>query len=164
MTVGERIKHIRKFRNITQAELGQMLGFEGKSQAIRITQYETNYRVPKQDMIMDIARILECNYKALSNYDSGSAEDIMEMLFWLEENGHANTIKLFEPTPVQTESDMKMTYNENTFHSSSAPVALAFDYGLMNDFLLEWSRKKKELTDGRITAAEYFEWKIQWPK
>ena len=164
MTIGERIKCIRKFRNITQAELGLALGFEGKSQAIRITQYETNYRVPKNDMIMEIARILECNYRALSSYDLGSAEDIMEMLFWLEENGHANTIKLFETTPVQTNANIQMTFNENDFNSSSAPVVLTFDYGLMNDFLLEWSQKKKELADGKISASEYFEWKIQWPK
>ena len=164
MTIGERIKRIRTFRNMTQAELGLALGFEGKNQAVRITQYETNYRVPKNDMIFEIAKILNCNYKALSNYDSGSAEDIMETFFWLEENGHANTIKLFKTTPVQNDEDIQMNYNENNFSSASVPIALSFDYGIMNDFLLEWSEKKQDLKDGRITAIDYFEWKIQWPK
>lgn len=163
MTIGDRIKRIRTFRNMTQAELGSALGFEGKNQAVRIAQYESNYRVPKNDMVMDIAKILDVNYIALKNYDMGAAEDIIETLFWLEEAGNMNTIKLFETTPVYRNEDVTMTYNDDEHRSASAPVALTFDYGLVNDFLLDWSRKKKELEDGEITVDEYFEWKIQWP-
>lgn len=44
-----------------------------------------------------------------------------------------------------------------------APVAITINYGLVNDFLLEWNKKKQELAKGDITLAEYFEWKITWP-
>ena len=73
-------------------------------------------------------------------------------------------INLTTMTPVTNQADVKSTYNDNEVMSSSAPVALTFEYGLVNDFLLEWSNKKKELCDGAITPNEYFEWKITWPQ
>ncbi|WP_342758207.1 hypothetical protein [Kineothrix sedimenti] len=65
--------------------------------------------------------------------------------------------------PVTKDADVKMTYNDNEYMASGAPVALTFEYGLVNDFLLEWNTKKKELADGTISANDYFEWKITWP-
>lgn len=47
--------------------------------------------------------------------------------------------------------------------SMFAPVAITINYGLVNDFLLEWNKKKQELANRDITSAEYFEWKITWP-
>jgi len=164
MTIGERIKRIRTFRNMTQAELGEVLGFEPKNQAVRIAQYESNYRVPKDEMVLQIAKILNCNYKALSNYDFDAAEDIIETFFWLEETGNASIIKLFLMKPVQKDEDVKLTYNDNEYLSIGSPVAITFEYGLVNDFLQEWNTKKHELKDKLITVDEYFEWKIQWPQ
>ena len=162
MTIGERIKRIRTFRCMTQAELGAELGFEEKNRAVRIAQYESNYRVPKSEMIMKMAEILNCNYKALCNYDFGSAEDIIETLFWLEE-ANANSLSFHELYPVSHDRDVKMTYNERYYSGSVLPVAVIFNYGLVNDFLYEWSSKKEELKDGIINADEYFDWKITWP-
>ena len=42
MTIGDKIKKIRTFRNMTQAELGAALGWGDKG-ANRLAQYETNY-------------------------------------------------------------------------------------------------------------------------
>ena len=51
--------------------------------SVRIAQYETGARVLKADMLTKIADVLQCNYKALDDYSLGSAEDIIETLFWL---------------------------------------------------------------------------------
>ena len=37
-------------------------------------------------------------------------------------------------------------------------------YEADNDFLLEWNKKKIELSTGKITPEEYFEWKIKFPE
>lgn len=179
MTVGERIKKIRIFRKMTMDEFGAALGFEGKSMSVRVAQYETGARVPKTDMLMKIADTLKCNYKALDNYSLGSAEDIIETLFWLEENAvfptegkgkhfpeyqaPGNLIRLAEMKPVYRDADVTLTYNDNEYMSIGAPVAVTFEYGLVNDFLLEWNRMKLKLANGEITPNEYFEWKITWP-
>lgn len=60
--------------------------------------------------------------------------------------------------------DVKMTYNEPESSISGTPVAVTFNYGLVNDFLLEWNKKKIELSTGKITPEEYFERKIKFPE
>ena len=176
MTVGERIKKIRIFRKMTMDEFGAALGFEGKSMSVRIAQYETSARVPRADMLAKIEEVLKCNYKALDDYSLGSAEDIIETLFWLEESAApatgkhfpeyqapGNLIRLAAMTPVTKDDDVKLTYNDNEYMSAGAPVAVTFEYGLVNDFLLEWNEIKNKLKTGEITPNEYFEWKITWP-
>ena len=65
--------------------------------------------------------------------------------------------------PVYRDADVTLTYNDNEYMSIGAPVAVTFEYGLVNDFLLEWNRMKLKLANGEITPNEYFEWKITWP-
>ena len=54
--------------------------------SVRISQYETGARIPGDDMIQKLVDALHCNYKAISDYSLGAAEDIIETLFWLEES------------------------------------------------------------------------------
>ncbi len=49
MAVGDRIKRARNLRGMTQKELGIAIGFEEKSADIRIAQYESNTRTPKEE-------------------------------------------------------------------------------------------------------------------
>ena len=81
MTIGERIKKIRVFRKMTMDDLGGALGFEGKNMSVRISQYETGARIPGEDMILKLADALHCNYKAISDYSLGAAEDIICLLY-----------------------------------------------------------------------------------
>ena len=156
MTIGERIKKIRVFRKMTMDELGGALGFEGKNMSVRISQYETGARIP------------------------GAAEDIIETLFWLEESATSlpargkgtrfpeytapgNLIHLTAMTPAKSSEAARPTYNEDDYDSTGSPVALTFEYGLVNDFLSEWCEMKTKLNNGEISPNEYFEWKITWP-
>ena len=95
MRVGERIKKIRIFRGITQRDLGIKMGYEEKFADTRIAQYESGYRVPKKDAIIQLAQILDVNYVMLLDYELGSAENLMQILFWLDEM-HPEMIKLVE--------------------------------------------------------------------
>lgn len=180
MTIGERIKKIRTFRHMTMDEFGAALGFEGKAMSVRVAQYETGTRVPKKDMILKMADILQCSYKALDDYSLGAAEDILETLFWLEEGspvstegrgkhfpeytGPSNLIRLYDMKPATGKAKPTMTYDDDDYTSIGSPVAITFEYGLLNDFLADWNVKKTELKEGKITPAEYFEWKITWPQ
>ena len=55
MAVGDRIKRARNLRGMTQKELGIAIGFEEKSADIRIAQYESNTRTPKEELLRKIA-------------------------------------------------------------------------------------------------------------
>ena len=55
MAVGDRIKRVRQFRGLTQKELGKLVGFDEKTADIRIAQYESNTRKPKEELLIKIA-------------------------------------------------------------------------------------------------------------
>ena len=67
MAVGDRIKRARNLRGMTQKELGIAIGFEEKSADIRIAQYESNTRTPKEELLRKIDYVvLECNEQMVS--------------------------------------------------------------------------------------------------
>ena len=63
MKLGARIRKIRMFRNITQKELGRRLGYGENSADVRIAQYESGQRTPKQETLIRIAEILEVDVR-----------------------------------------------------------------------------------------------------
>lgn len=166
MTVGEKIKLIRTFRGMTQKELGLAIGLEEKGADNRIAQYETNYRVPKKDMLDKFAEVLHVNRQNFYTDVDGTAEAIMRNFFWLDED-IKGVIHLFElcrnPGSESKSQELKASYTDNLEWPASAPVGLYFDYPLLNEFMVEWRLRQQELFKEEITRDEYFEWKINWP-
>ena len=86
MAVGDRIKRARNFRGLTQKELGIAAGLDERSADIRIAQYESGTRTPKEDLLRKIAEVLDVNYRSLYEPTLYAAEDIMYSLFELDEH------------------------------------------------------------------------------
>ncbi len=164
MTQGERIKHIRQKRNMTQQQLGELCGFSETTAGVRIRQYESNKKSPKDDTLLLIAQALKVNYIAIKNYDLGSAEDILETLFWLDSAG--NTIELFpfdRGRDYENNWKYKGFYNSEEYMSTRTPYGIVINYGLVNEFMEEWFLRKQELKNKEITPAQYDNWKWNWP-
>lgn len=157
MTVGEKIKCIRIFRGMTQKELGLAVGLTEN----RIAQYETNYRTPKKELLNQIAEALHVNSLNFYVEVSGSAEDIMQTFFWMDEL-NPNTVNLFQMTE-NPELSTEVEYKNSDSWTTSAPVGIFLNYNLVNQFLTEWLTRKTELKNGQITKKEYFEWKLNFP-
>ena len=166
MTIGDKIRHIRNFRGLTQKELGLKIGLDAKSADNRIAQYETNYRVPKKDMLVQIADALDVNVINFTGSTPGCAEDIMFTFFWMDEENRG-MINLFQLERTQGKTnasdDRAVRYNDNDDWPAHAPVGIYFDYGIVNDFMREWLKRKEELKAKEITNDEYMEWKLNWP-
>ena len=141
MTIGNKIKHIRNLRGLTQKEFGRLIGFDENTADVRVAQYESGTRTPKADLLRKMAEVLDVNICYLSEPSLYSAEEIMFSLFELDDN-----------YPV------KILDTPNKKHS------VCFDSVLMDGFLAEWQTRKQELADGTITPEEYLEWKINFPK
>ena len=150
MAVGDRIKRARNLRGMTQKELGIAIGFEEKSADIRIAQYESNTRTPKEELLRKIAEVLDVNYRSLYEPTLYAAEDVMYTLFELDE--HYPSTRLYEVTDT-TDPDFPEKH-----------MAVSFRYRLLDEFLKEWQLRKKQLRDGEITKEEYLEWKLNWPQ
>ena len=141
MAVGDRIKRVRNFRGMTQKELGIAVGFDEKSADIRIAQYESNTRTPKEDLLRKIAEVLDVNYRSLYEPTLYAAEDIMYTLFELDE--HYPGTRIYEVTDT-TDPDFPEKH-----------MAVSFRYRLLDEFLQEWQLRKKQLASGEITKEEY---------
>jgi len=149
MAIGERIKRIRNIRKLTQKELGLAVGFDENTADVRIAQYESNTRTPKEEMLRKIAEALDVNYNAVYESPLYAVEDIMFTLFELDEH---YPIRLHE---IVDETDPNFTEKH---------IAVDFHTRLLDEFLIEWQQRKKDLADGFISKAEYMEWKLNWPR
>ena len=166
MTLGEKIKKIRTFRGMTQRELGVAVGFDEKGADNRIAQYETNYRVPKNDLLKKMAEALHVDPQNFYTLVPGCAEDILRTLFWLDED-HPGAIRLFQLTPDQERyrsPDKSVYYKDDEDWPGGPPVGMYFNYGTLDCFMKEWLLRQQELRAGEITRGEYFEWKLNWPQ
>ena len=98
---------------------------------------------------------------------SGSAEDIMQTFFWLDED-NPGAINLFQlvrnPGKCNASDDTAVHYNDSDDWPAHPPVGLWFKYGVVDDFMREWLVRKNELKAGEITREEYLEWKLNWPE
>lgn len=134
MSVGDRIKHVRNFRGLTQREMGIRAGFDENTADVRINQYEAGLRKPKEEILTRIADALEVNYRSLYEPTFYTAEDIMYTLFEMDE--HFN-IRLHEVP------------DEN--FSSRKHYAIQIRYPVAESFLQEWDLRKKNLL--RVSSA-----------
>ena len=85
MNIGEKIRRLRKYRGMTQKELGIALGFPQGTASVRIAQYEGNYRVPKNKMLKDIAKILNVETRCIITPSEHKEEDMSYLLLEMEE-------------------------------------------------------------------------------
>ena len=131
MKLGARIRKIRMFRNITQKELGRRLGYGENSADVRIAQYESGQRTPKQETLIRIAEILEVDVRNFLSPGITTLDELMETLFWMEEENRG-LFHLF----LLNDSDSEM-----------AGITIR-DKKTMSS-LQEWMGKKQKLGDGR---------------
>ena len=97
MTIGEKIKYARNLRGFTQKELGLKLGFDEKSADVRIAQYESGTRTPKDDLLSEIANLLDVNISFLKNPSLENTETFIHLLFDLEQESkkhHTNNFSI----------------------------------------------------------------------
>lgn len=85
ITFGERLRFIRKHRNLTQKELGLKMGFPGKSADVRIAQYESDTRKPKAAIVQRLADALDVSAESLLSPMPSTEMEMMQMIFWAEE-------------------------------------------------------------------------------
>lgn len=80
---GQRLKFIRRYRCMTQNELGIRMGYSEKTADVRIAQYEKNTRTPKADTIKQFAKVLNVSPAVFSLTICASHEDLLQSLYWL---------------------------------------------------------------------------------
>jgi transcriptional regulator with XRE-family HTH domain len=145
MAVGERIRFIRNLRGMTQKYLGMAIGFNEKTSEVRMAQYESGSRTPKEKMIADLAAVLDVVPGALTLPDIESYTGLAHTLFALED--------LYGFRINSIEGELCLTLDK---HSKG--------YGSMYDIFSVWHSQAEKLKNGEITADEYNDWRYNYPK
>lgn len=137
LSQGSRIAFIRQFRQLSQVDVSDKLGLDGECKRRTIARYERGDRIPKNDRLEDIAKILKVSINSIKQYDFKNPLDIIHILMWLEE--------LYPKYRI----DLPITYYDD--------ACLAID-----KFMKEWNEMRIERTNKKITYEEYIEWKLNY--
>ena len=146
MAIGKRIKHIRNSRGLTQKELGAAIGFEGKTADVRIAQYESETRVPKDKLLAEIAEVLDVSPNTLAVPDIDSYIGVMHTLFALEDIYGLKIDKI--------DGELCLTLDKDK-QDLSLP---------MLDMLQAWQKETEKFKDGEISRQEYDDWRYNYPE
>ena len=92
---GQRIRHYRMLRGMTQKALGIAAGFPPETADIRIAQYESGARTPKHALLCTLAEALGISPSALDIPRIKSREELNQLLLALEKE-YALTVTITE--------------------------------------------------------------------
>lgn len=145
MAIGNRIKFIRNLRGLTQKDLGEAIGFKEKTSDVRIAQYESETRVPKDELLANIAHVLEVSPDALAVPNIDTYIGLMHTLFALED---MYGLKI-------NDVDGQICLTLDKFNNSS--------YASLFDRFRSWHDEHEKLANGEITKEDYDNWRYTYP-
>lgn len=148
MRLGNKIKQYRVLRNLSQKELGMKVGFSAATADSRIRKYESDTMAPKADIRAKIAEALDIDIEAISDVEITSFEDVMYVLFELEEQ--------FGMTIEKKDGKTSLVFDDDNYNIES-----------LISYLNMWKNKKDALMpEDKISYEEnqkqlkdYLSWK-----
>ncbi|ENY94061.1 hypothetical protein HMPREF1093_03077 [Hungatella hathewayi 12489931] len=146
MAIGQRIKFFRNRKGMTQKQLGEILGFLGKTSDVRMAQYESEARVPKIDLVKEMAGIFDVSTHALTVPNIDTYIGLMHTLFTLED---VYGLRISE---IDGELCLRLDKSNRDNYTS-----------LFNMFQA-WQQMSAKLEQGEITKEEYDQWRYKYPE
>lgn len=137
METGERIAAARKAAGVTQLQLAERIG-KTKS---AIANYESGFREPDGETIDAIAKVLGVTPQSLEDRHIDSVQDVLEMLFQMEEQG-------FGIEPVRIGSAVAIAVDPEAPHAPKLEMALE-----------KWAEQREAVKGGMLPEYEYAIWR-----
>ena len=145
MAFGKRIKFFRNRKGMKQKELGELLGFLGKTSDVRVAQYETEARTPKADLVKEMAQIFDVSTRAINVPNIDSYLGLMHTLFALED---MYGIKIEE---IDGELCLRLDREHREYQHLFEPFHT-------------WQQMAAKLEAGEISQEEYDNWRYNYPE
>ena len=143
--LGKRIRLFRSRKGLKQKELGEMVGFMGKTSDVRIAQYETEARTPKDDLIKQLADIFGVTPRAITVPNIDSYLGLMHTFFALEDEYGFKISTDKNGLPCITLDEEHQAYDQ------IAPMLFA------------WLTQYSKLKQGELSQDEYDNWRYNYP-
>ena len=132
MTLGEKIKHHRTMKGLTQKQLGEMTGIH----EVSIRKYEANKIAAKREQLEKIADVLGVPLNEFLELKIVTDSDVLPLLF-----------------AIDNEFEIEITSDDNkTFK-------MEFKEPMLNHFLRDWQSIKQLAELGRVSPEDYELWK-----
>lgn len=145
MAIGQRIKFFRNRKGMTQKYLGEILGFLGKTSDVRMAQYESEARVPKAELVKEMAGIFDVSTHALNVPDIDTYLGLMHTFFALED--------MYGLKIGEIDGEICLHLDK----SVTAPGST------LDDMFRAWQAQSARLEAGDISKEEYDEWRYKYP-
>ena len=146
MKTGDRIKFIRNFRGMTMKELGRRAGFNPEHPDVLVAHYESNLKTPRTENLLSIAEALNVSAHAIDVPDLDSHLGMLHTFFALEDHFGFYIDRLPSGEPI-----LRM-------HPGQVGTRR-----VMRDAFEAWLEEAEKYRDGKITSAEYDEWRYRVP-
>lgn len=146
MAIGQRIRFFRNRKGMTQKQLGEVLGFLGKTSDVRMAQYESEARVPKHDLVKEMAHILDVSTHALTVPDIDNYIGLMHTFFALED--------MYGLKIGEVDGEIVLRLDKSDYST----------YASMDKMFRAWLSEAKKLESGEITKEEYDDWRYKYPE
>lgn len=145
MSIGERIRFLRNLRGMTQKSLGLLMHFPENAADVRVAQYESGTRKPKEDVTEKLAELLDVSPRALNVPMIDNAFGVAHTFFALQDK--------YGLEPVEVEGCTYLRLNPRNMKGllSLEPVLDA------------WLNMTTKLKTGEITQEEYDQWRYHYP-
>lgn len=144
MSFGQRLKRIRNNRKLTMKDVGVKLGIPEKQADIRISQYESDKKMPRKDIIERLANILSVNEYALDIPELSTNYGAIFSLFELYYSYGLHPVKIDDK------------------------VYLELDKNIATDALIEslndWNEEYEAFQTGDITKDQFIDWMLKYPE
>ena len=137
LSQGDRLAFVRKFRRISQQELGERIGIRVRARN-QICRIERTSRDLRPDRLEKIAEVLNVNTNMLKRWNFENPEDLFYALLWTEA---LCPDFMFRYTAKQTP--------QNKTHA------------FLSERYAEWKKMRRRYLDGRISFEEYWDWKLK---
>lgn len=127
-------------------QLGKVLGFLGKTSDVRMAQYESEARVPKHDLVKEMADIFDISTHALTVPDIDTYIGLMHTFFALED--------MYGLKIDEMDGEVVLRLDKSDYSN----------YSSMNKMLRTWLAEAKKLENGENTKEEYDDWRYKYPE
>ena len=144
MSFGQRLKRIRNHRDLTMKQLGTKINIPERQADVRISQYESDHKTPRKDIIEKLANILDVNEFALDTPDLTTNYGAIFTMF-----EYYYTYGLH---PVKIDGKIYLELDKNIADSS-----------FIKD-INEWYDTYESFQSGDITKEQFIDWMLKYPE
>ena len=138
MTIGDNIKKYRKHSNLTQKELGELIG----KSTISIRKYEANDITPSLKVLDDISKALNVNIRELTNNNDNEFDEFIDAVGIDKINLAMELMKRLDPNVVKA-------LNETTLNTPFDEME-----ALKNKYIFKKELDNKEMLYDKIDPKQ----------